>query len=413
MKTALKFLPIIAIFAACSGPQGNYEELVAKRDSLQQLQHNTILEINEINDTLVDLDTTIHEDDKVLMKKIIAQKTQIAKIENTIRDLQNKMTLKDQEANNMLVEVKKMTKEPFNHYFVVFGNAEADKYGNISTEMGGKVESILVTEGQEVTKGTLLLTLNTDAIENQIEGVKSNLEFAKTSFNKQKTLWDQNIGSEIQYLQAKSTKDGLEAQLDALTAQLRMSQLRAPFNGIVNRIYPKKGEMASPQFPAVEIVNLSKMTIKAHISENYMRSVKKGQKVELTFSSLPDYKIEHPISRVSKVINPKSRTFEIELKIDNKNELIKPNMVSTIRVNDFSEAEALVIPSLVIKKDVETDYVYVAVEKDNKMVVEKRHITIGMAYQDKTMITAGISIDDKVIVKGYNLVSTGIPVSIK
>jgi RND family efflux transporter MFP subunit len=192
-----------------------------------------------------------------------------------------------------------------------------------------------------------------------------------------------------------------------------MSQLRAPFDGIVNKINAKKGEIAGPQFPVVEFVNLSSITIKAEVSEKYVGTVKKGQNVELSFDYMPDLKITTPIVRVSKVLNPKSRTFEIELNIDNKGELIKPNMVSTILINDYSANEALVIPSLVIKKDIAGDYVYVAVEKDNKTVVEKRPIEIGMSYQDQTMITNGLNIGDKVIVKGYNVVSTGIPVSVK
>ncbi len=412
MKTLIKILPIITLFVACGGSKGTYEELVAKRDSLQNLQHKTVIDINIISIAINEIDTNIEADKRVIMKKIINQKTRIAKIEKTIRSLENQL-VDDDAVGDIPVKVKTMKHEPFNHYFVVFGNAEADKYGRLSPEMGGKVKSIKVVEGQKVKKGTLLLTLNTDAIEKQIAGVKSGLDFANKNYEKQKRLWDQNVGSEIQYLQAKSAKEGLDAQLDGLTAQLRMSQLRAPFDGVVNKIYPKKGEMAGPQFPAIEFVNLSKIVIKANVSEKYISKVKKGQIVELTFSSMPEFKMNIPIVRVSNVLNPKSRTFEIELKIGNKNELIKPNMVSTIRVNDFSTNKAFVIPSLVIKKDVSGDYVYVTVEKDSKTVIEKRQISTGMSYQDKTMIKEGLTEGDKVVVKGYNLVSTGIPVAIR
>ena len=343
MKTLIKILPIIALFVACGSPEGTYKELVAKRDSLQLLQHKTILEINKTKIAIVDLDTNVYENDKVILKKIINQKNRIVNIEKTIRSLENQMSSKDEGANNIPVEVKVMKHEPFNHFFIVFGNVEADKFGNLSPEMNGKVKAINVIEGQEVKKGTLLLTLNTDAIENQIAGVKSSLEFAGKTYEKQEALWNQKIGSEIQYLQAKSAKEGLEAQLKALTAQLRMSQLRAPYDGVVNRIYPKKGEMAGPQYPAVQFVNLSKITIRANVSEKYISKVKKDQKVQLTISALPDFKTEVPIVRVSNVINPKSRTFEIELKMNNKNELLKPNMVSTIRINDYSANEAFVI----------------------------------------------------------------------
>lgn len=351
--------------------------------------------------------------DEAIKKQIIMKKQQIANIEQQITDLQKQLSDTVVKENLVPVAVKEMKPEPFNHYFVVFGNVEADKYGNISPEMGGKVEKIHVQEGQEVKKGALLVTLNTDAIANQISGVKTNLEFAEKTFNKQKALWDQEIGSEIQYLQAKSAKEGLEAQLKALNAQMRMSQIRAPYSGIVNKIYPKKGEMAGPSFPVIEFVNLSNITVKAAVSEKYISKVNKGDLVHLTFSSLNDFKMDIPVDRVSKVINPKSRTFEIVLKLNNVNDIIKPNMVSSIRINDFSVDEALVVPSLIIKKDISGDYVYVAVKKDGKTTVEKRAVQIGMSYKDQSMITDGLSAGDNVIVKGYSLVSTGIPVSIK
>ena len=413
MKTVIKILPIIILFVSCGNPKGTYEELVAKRDSLQELQHSTTLEINKISIAINEIDTTLDVDKKVIMKKIINQKTRIANIEKTIRSLENQLNADNNRESNIPVKVKVMKPELFNHYFLVFGNVEAEKYGRLSPEMNGKVKSIRVIEGQKVKRGTLLITLNTDAIEKQISGVKSSLDFANKNYEKQKRLWDQEVGSEIQYLQAKSTKEGLEAQLEALTAQLKMSQLRAPYDGIVNKIYPKKGEMAGPQLPAIEFLNLSKIIVKANVSEKYITKVKKGQKVELTFSSIPDFKMEIPVVRVSNILNPKSRTFEIELKLNNKDELIKPNMVSTIRVNDFSTNNAFVIPSLVIKKDISGDYVYVAVDKDSKTIIEKRQINVGMSYQDKTMINTGLMNNDRVVVKGYNLVSTGIPVTIK
>lgn len=414
MKTLIKILPIIALFVACGeSPNGTYEELVAKRDSLQELQHKTTVEINDVSIAINEIDTNLQADKKIIMKKIINQKTRIANIEKVIRSLENQLTAENEGENNIPVVIKDMKHEPFNHYFLVFGNVEADKYGRLSPEMNGKIKSIKVVEGQRVKQGSLLLTLNTDAIENQIVGVQSSLDFANKNYEKQKRLWDQEVGSEIQYLQAKSTKEGLEAQLETLTAQLKMSQLRAPYDGVVNKIYHKKGEMAGPQLPAIEFLNLSKIIVKANVSEKYITKVKKGQLVELTFSSMPNFKMKIPIVRVSNVLNPKSRTFEIELKLNNKDELIKPNMVSTIRINDFSTNEAFVIPSLVIKKDISGDYVYVTVEKDSKTIIEKRQISIGMSYQDKTMINEGLANGDKVVIKGYNLVSTGIPVTIK
>lgn len=371
MKTLIKILPIVVLLASCSSG------------------------------------------DEVIKKKIIMKQTQIAKIEQQILELQKQLKDTAEVVNYIPVSVKEMQGQPFNHYFIVYGNVEADKYGNISPEMNGKVEKIHVQEGQRVKKGDLLLTLNTEAISKNIKAMEANLELAKISFDKQKALWDQKIGSEIQFLQAKTQKEGLEAQLAALKAQLKMALLKAPYDGIVNKIYRKPGEMAGPGFPVIEFVNLSNMTVRAQVSEKYISLISEGKKVELTFSSLPDFKIETPIVRVSKVINSKSRTFEIELNFKNKDEQVKPNMVSTIRINDYSNDSAFVIPSLVVKKDISGDYVYLVKQDNDKQIAEKYKVTLGKSYQDETEVISGLTPGDKVIVEGYSLVSSGVPVKIK
>lgn len=411
MKNLFKILSIAALFSAC-GNSTDVNELEVKRDSLLQVNFENEKEILKLEEQIIKADGELSAEDLKIKKQIIEQKNKLADIQHKITKLQKSLSVKVSEGRTLSVEVKEMIGEEFNHFFLVYGNVEADNYGMISPEMGGKVESIRVSEGQYVKKGTLLLTLNTSAVKNQIKGVKSSLELATTAYNKQKNLWDQKIGSEIQYLQAKSNKEALEAQLETLQAQLVMAQLHAPYDGTVNKIYPKKGEMAGPTLPVMEFVNLEKMTVRAHVSEKYIDLVKKGQQVELSFSALPDYKLTTPIVKVSKVINPKSRTFEIELKVDNKNERIKPNMVSSIMINDFSADDAFVIPSLTIKKDITGSFVYIVVEKDGKTIVEKRQIETGYSYEDKSMITKGLKQSDKVVVKGYSLVSNGIPVKV-
>lgn len=370
MKNLIKILTVVVLFASCGG-------------------------------------TT----DEGIKKQILAQKQKIVQIQQKISDLESQLTDTVVVSKNIPVAVKHMKGELFNHYFLVYGNVEAEKYGMISPEMSGKIETINVRQGQVVKKGTLLLTLNTEAFEKQIKGIKANLEMAQTTYEKQKNLWDQKIGSEMQYLQAKTAKNGLEAQLEALQSQVRMAQLRAPYDGTVNKIYPKKGEFAGPGMPVIEFVNLTTMLIKADVSEKYVEKVKKGQLVKLTFSALTDYSVETKIVTVSKVIDKKSRTFEIELKVDNPKELIKPNMVSTIQINDFSSDDAFVVPSLIIRKDIVGNYVY-TVGEDNTHV-KKKYVEIGLSYRENTMIKGGLDKDDVVIVKGYNLVSTGIPVDIK
>ncbi len=412
MKKLIVFT-LIASLAACAPKTDNktLADLTAKRDSLQKLYADIEKQLNTIEYQIAEEDSSINPNDIKIIKLISLQKNKIVSIDEKIKKLENQMTAREK-SNLLPVAVKEIKNESFAHNIITYGEVEAKNYANISPEMGGRVEKIHVSEGQRVSAGQLLVSLNTDALERQMEGVKSGLELATKTFNKLDTLWKQNIGSEIDYLSAKNNKTSLESQLEALQAQRRMSQIKAPFDGIVDKIYPKVGEMAGPGFPVIELVNLSKLLIKADVSESYINSIKTGQIVELSFSSIAGYKVKTPIVRISKVIASLSRTFEIEMMIDNPDEKIKPNMVSTISINDFSSNEAFVVPSLVIRKDFTGKYVYVVSEEDKQFIVGKKYITTGLSYEDNTMVTKGLEKGDKVVVKGYHLVSAGVPVKL-
>ena len=406
-------IAVIALLAACSQKTGNktLDDLQSKRDSLQTLEFDIEKQLNTIDAKIEALDSTVNPDDKKIIKKIAQQKNKIVSIEAKIRELENQMTAREQKTL-VPVSVKEIKPENFNHYIITYGEVKAKKYAMISPEMNGRIEKIHVSEGEYVQKGQLLVSLNTESIEKQINGVKSSLELAVKRFQKLDTLWKQNIGSEIEYLSAKNNKESLESQLASLRAQKRMSQISAPFNGIVNKIIPKEGELASPTMPVIEFVNLGRLTIKADVSETYIGKINKGQMVALTFSALPDLSIKTPVIRVSKVINAASRTFEIEMEIDNPEEKIKPNIVSTIKINDFSSDSAFVVPSLAVRKDVSGQYVYTVEQKDNKNIVTKKYVTTGLSYEEKTMIPEGLQKGENVVVKGYHLVSSGVEVNL-
>ncbi|NOQ25986.1 MAG: efflux RND transporter periplasmic adaptor subunit [Bacteroidales bacterium] len=407
-------LTLIALVAACSQPTTTNENLTvltSKRDSLQNELTNIEKQINTIDMQVSEIDTSINPNDLKLIQQITMQKNKIVGIETKIKKLENKMTAKV-ETNYIPVAVKNIQNELFDHFIISFGEVKAKNYAMISPEIGGRIAKIYVKEGQKVTKGSLLISLNADAFNTQITGVKSSLEFATKTYDKQDALWKEGIGSEIQYLTAKNTKETLEAQLKSLEAQVRMTQLRAPFDGIVDKIFPKEGEMAGPSFPVIEFVNLAKLTIQANISEAHIDKIKTGQDVELSFSSLPDFKVTTPIIRMSKVISSASRTFEIEMEINNPGEKIIPNMVSTIHVKDYSNQEAFVVPSLVIRSDTKGNYLYVVNKNKKNDVVEKKYVTTGLSYDENTNIIKGLNAEDLVIVKGFHLVSAGVPVNI-
>jgi len=386
MKRILTIAAIV-LLAACSQKTGNktLDDLQSKRDSLQTLEFDIEKQLNTIDAQIASLDSTVNPDDKKIIKKIAQQKNKIVSVEAKIRKLENQMTAREQKTL-VPVSVKEIKPETFDHYIITYGEVKAKNYAMISPEMNGRIEKIHVSEGEYVKEGQLLVSLNTESIDKQINGVKSSLELAVKTFQKLDTLWKQNIGSEIDYLSAKNNKESLESQLASLKAQKRMAQISAPFNGIVDKIFPKKGELASPTMPVLELVNLGRLTINADVSEAYIGKISKGQMVALTFSALPEINIKTPVIRISKIIHSASRTFEIEMEIDNPGEKIKPNIVSTIKVNDFSSDNAFVVPSMAVRKDVSGQYVYTVEPQDNKNIVAKKYVKTGLSYEEKTMI---------------------------
>lgn len=319
----------------------------------------------------------------------------------------------EEKTNKILVEIQNVQPESFNHYFDVKANVEAVEYAMISPETPGQIKKVYVTEGQKVNKGDLLLKQNSAVVDGQIQGVKAQLNLAEITYNKQKELWiDKKVGSEMQYLQAKTQYESLQEQLKTLQAQQAMSEIKAPFSGIVDKINLKEGELASPGMQAIALVNLSKLKFIGDISETYLPVINKGDTVDITFSTFPDLNLREAIYRTGNIINPSNRTFELEVRAKNIDNKLKPNMTGTIRVNDFTQDSALVVPSIIIKKDFEKQFVFIVEKNDTTIIARKVFVETGRSYKNKTIITKGIKPGTKVIVKGYNIVSNGSEVSI-
>lgn len=311
------------------------------------------------------------------------------------------------------VSVKEMNNEFFSHQFQANGEVEAIKSAFISPEMNGQIKAVHVKEGQRVTAGQLLVSLNNNVLKNTIEEVKTSLELATTIFNKKKELWEQKIGSEIDFLQAKNQKESLEQKLKTLSAQLDMTFIKAPFAGIVDEITLKKGELAAPGMQVIRLVNLSQMYVNAEISERYLASIKKGDSVWVEFPTYEGMKFKTKIHRTGNVINPQNRTFKIQLKVANIDEKLKPNIMAIIHLSDYQSNEALLLPSQAIKQDLKGKYIYKITSKNNEFFAKKIYIKTGLSDNTNTMITKGISRGEKVIIAGAALVKDGSRVKIK
>jgi RND family efflux transporter MFP subunit len=311
------------------------------------------------------------------------------------------------------VFVKEVQPETFRHFINANGAVEAVNDAFISPETNGQIKSIPVEEGDRVQKGQLLVRLKTTILRSNIKEVKTNLELARETFEKQKRLWQDSVGSEMQYLQAKNKKETLEAKLETLNAQLDMSTIEAPFAGIIEEINQKVGELASPGREILHLVNLNELKIKANLSEKYVSNIRKGDQVQVKFPALDNYSVKVEISRKGSIIDEESRTFTIEARFPNPQEKIKPNQVAIINVNDYTNNEALVVPSEVIKQDMKGDYLYVIEETNGTPAASKVYVKTGRSYNNQTVIRNGLKPGQKVITAGYTQVSEGTEVSIK
>ena len=353
---------------------------------------------------------------EMLEQQLKKKKDQVRELNDQIASLEEQLAQNPGEAAAAYmvpVSVKDMEPQPFEHYIEITGKLEAEKDAFISPEMNGQIDKIYVREGQYANKGQLLLSLNTSITESSIQEVKTGLELANKFYEKQEELWEQKIGSEMQYLEAKNAKEQSEARLATLEAQLDMARVKAPFSGVVETIMLKEGELAAPGMQIIQMVSLNNLKLYGNISERYMTSINKGDMVIVTFPDVEGVNVEVPIHRVGNVIDNASRTFRIEMKIKNRQKKLKPNMYSTIQVNDFKPASTFVVPSVAIKQDIKGNYLYVASREEGELKARKRYVETGLSYKDQTMIREGVSQGEEVIVKGFAQVSDGVNISVK
>ncbi len=315
--------------------------------------------------------------------------------------------------NLTLVQTLTIRPQEFQHTFTVSGSVEAVKYAAISPEMNGRIIKIYVSEGQVVSKGTLLAQLDDRLLQTQLKSAQTSLELAATIYNKQKELWDKKIGTEVQYLQAKNKKESLENQIATLKVQISMTQVRAPFAGIVDRIYQKEGELANPARQLFDFVNLSELYINTDISEDYVGKVNKGDDAVISFPAFPDIKIKTKVYRVSNIVNPSSRSFRVRFRIANPKNRIKPNLLAQITLSDYHSNDALLVPSIVIQRDMQGEYLYLVNKTGNKNLVRKQYVKLGLSENENTQIIEGLKANDRIIVKGYNKVRKGQEVVVK
>tara|TARA_Y100000310_G_scaffold337332_1_gene424151 strand:- start:5720 stop:6799 length:1080 start_codon:yes stop_codon:yes gene_type:complete len=353
------------------------------------------------------------EEDKLGQLKSLKEEKK--ELEAQIKTLESELKaegLLKAEINEISVTSVKMSPTPFKHEIEVRGGVESRKDVVLSAETMGRIVAINVTEGQKVSKGQLLIQLDADIIRNNIGEVETQLELAATIYEKQAKLWEQNIGTEVQYLQAKNNKESLESRLATLKSQLRQSNVYAPFSGVIDNVPARVGQMAQPGMQLVRIVNQDDMYITADVSESYLGKFSEGQVAKVYFPS-QDKTIETKIMSVGSVIKSENRTFEIELKMPKIDFDAKPNQVVVLQLVDYKNESAFVVPTKVIQTDSKGSYLFEIVDEGGMKKAKKAYVTPGLSYKLQTEITEGLKNGQLIANEGYRDLSEGVVVIVK
>ncbi|MCJ7757062.1 MAG: efflux RND transporter periplasmic adaptor subunit [Gillisia sp.] len=340
--------------------------------------------------------------------------TQQQEIHSKLKELDHKLDELNPEKNVPLITAFKAKAEKFNHYLELQGSVETKQNVVINAEIGGILKHIYVKEGQKVSKGQLLAKIDDGGMSQQLTQLQIQAALAKTTFERQQRLWDQKIGSEIQYLQAKSTYEGQQSAVNQMKSQLSKSTVTAPFSGTIDDIITEQGSVVSPgQTPILRIVNLSDMYIKTDVPESYIADVVKGKNVEVTFPVLGKT-VEAKIRQTGSFINPDNRTFNAEIEVSNKEKAIKPNLTARLKINDYTNEKALLIPQSIISENAEgNQYIFILDSIEGQKAVAKQTIIkTGKTQGDVIEVLEGLKDGDTIIEEGARSVKDGQTVKI-
>jgi RND family efflux transporter MFP subunit len=353
------------------------------------------------------------------LKKIRNKKSeldkQLADVSAKIKKLNIEIEKLDTIKRVPLVTALTIKNKVFTHYLELQGNVKTKQNVLIYPEMPGTLERVLVKEGQKVTKGQILARIDDGGMAQQVAQLEATTALAKTTYERQKRLWEQKIGSEIQYLQTKTNYEAQKNTLAQLKKQLDKASIRAPFSGIIDDVIKDQGTVVAPG-PGSEvfrIVNLDNMYIEASVPETYITAITPGKSVEIMFPVLGK-SIETKVRQTGNFINPANRTFKIEVGVPNRDRSIKPNLTAKLKINDYTSANAILIPQSIISENANGEqYVYVVKNiKNNIGIATQTVVKTGKTQGDVIEILDGVSVGDQLIEAGARTVKNGQEVKI-
>lgn len=328
-----------------------------------------------------------------LKKEEATLKQKIAKLEKET----NKSDTAERKKKSVIVAAVQDT--VFEHYIDVQGSIDARENVSVSAKMPGIVTAIYVKEGQAVKKGQALAQVDDQILRANVAELRTQMDLANTLFLKQQNLWNQKIGSEVQYLNAKNQKESLERKMATLNDQLAQTRIVSPINGTVDAVIVKLGDNAAPGSPAFHVVNGSNLRVLANVAEAYASKVKTGDQVVLDFPDI-DKNLRTKIGFASKVIDQTSRTIKVEVPLQNDPDL-RPNMIARMKIIDYVAPNAIVIPVNIIQYSLGKPYVIIAQKQNGNMIAKRREIEMGRTYNDKAEIKGGLKAGEQIVTIGY------------
>lgn len=351
-------------------------------------------------ETLTEQKNELQEEIKGLEEELRTVQTQLDEIDTTEID------------RRVPVGVATLLKSSFTSYVEVNGVIESNETVNVMPEISATIRRIVVREGQKVRKGQTLAYLDTEVIDDQIRELYTALDLANEIYEKQKMLREKNVGTEVQYLEAKNRKESIEQQIKTAKTQKSKAVVKSPVNGKINEIYPNSGEMASPGNPFARIVNTSNVFVSADVSEAYFYKIKVGDKVKLRFLTGDKTTLESEISYKGNFINPGNRTFKIHAELP-KGKEFPQNMLMGVQVIDSHRDDVYTVPRLIIQSDSKGTFVYEIKNEGGKEIVSKLRVNVKESYNGSTVVEgAGLTEQTRVIVNNYKGVDKGVEVKL-
>ncbi|MGB3774525.1 MAG: efflux RND transporter periplasmic adaptor subunit [Leeuwenhoekiella sp.] len=385
MKQFLKILFISCVLVACGGKSESVDDVI-KTGDLSQLK-----------------------------AKKAELATQQSELKEKLDRLNSEIDKKDVKKRGALVTVMPIQDSVFKHYIEVQGNVQTDKNIIIYPEFSGILTEIYVKEGEQVRRGQRLARIDDGGLSSEVARQRAQTTLAKTTFERQKRLWDQKIGSEMSYLEAKTNYEASKAATDQLDSQVSKTVITAPFSGVIDDIIADQGEVVSPgQTQVIRLVNLEDMYVRASVPEAFLGKMQEGTSVIVELGSLgSDY--EGKISQVGNFVSPDNRTFDVKVSIPNPDNAIKPNLIATVKINDYTAESAISIPENVIQQNANGNsiaYVYKS-KTDSTGVAEQVKLEAGYTYDDHVEITEGLQPGDELIIEGARSLRDGQDVTIR